>query len=55
MSELTPDEIKTLAKYCVYEAYGADGPDVDKILIKLGYKSGMSEDTYFEMAEEDLE
>ena len=55
MNELTPDEIKDLAKFCVYEAYGATGPDIDKILIKMGYKSGMSEDTYYEMIEEDDE
>ena len=49
---LTWDEAKLLAKACVYEAYGAEGPDVNAILIKMGYVSGMSEDTYYQMTEE---
>lgn len=48
---LTWDEVKTLAEHCVYEYYGDIGPDVDEILVKMGYESGMSEDTYYEMTE----
>jgi len=39
-----------LAKYVVDEAYGiGDSKEADDLITKLGYESGLSEDTYYEM------
>jgi hypothetical protein len=40
-----------LAKFTVAEYYGAigDRDEADEVLIELGWVSGLSEDTYYEM------
>lgn len=54
--KLTWDEIKNMAIYTVEEAYGISTPERELMLSdtlkRMGYPGGLSEDTFFDMQEE---